>query len=100
MLAWTLKHNSLIKRLTLTEKLAGSQALSQAQGIAGLVGAGQRLGFDQSNALMQVGAAGQQMGQASKDLAYLTNANKRIHISKSDSWLTFFRVRQWVLYQQ
>lgn len=52
------------------QKLAGSQALSQAQGIAGLVGAGQGLGFDQSNALMQVGAAGQQMGQASKDLAY------------------------------
>ena len=83
------------------QKLAGSQALSQAQGIAGLVGAGQGLGFDQSNALMQVGAAGQQMGQASKDLAYSDfNANKRIHISKSDSWLTFFRVRQWVLYQQ
>lgn len=52
------------------QKLAGSQAIANAQGIAGLVGAGQGLGFDQANALMQIGSANQQMGQASKDLAY------------------------------
>ena len=50
--------------------LAGKQALASAQGIAGLVGAGQGLGFDQTNALMQVGAGQQQMGQAQKDLAF------------------------------
>jgi len=52
------------------DKLNTAQGLGVAQGIAGLVGAGQGLNYDQTNALMQVGAAGQQMGQAGLDLAY------------------------------
>tara|TARA_B100000073_G_scaffold299885_2_gene266032 strand:- start:32316 stop:33314 length:999 start_codon:yes stop_codon:yes gene_type:complete len=47
-----------------------AQTMAQAQGIQGLVGAQQGLGYDQANALMQVGGANQQMGQAGLDLAY------------------------------
>lgn len=61
----------------LASQLNNQQAISGAQGIAGLVNAGQNLGFDQANALMQVGSQQQQMGQAGLDLAYSDFQNQQ-----------------------
>ena len=62
-----------------SDKLNTAQALGAAQGIAGLAGAQQQLGLGQIGALSQVGAAGQQMGQAGLDLAYSDFQNQQAY---------------------
>jgi len=52
------------------DQLNTQQALAAAQGIGGLVGQGQGLGFDQANALLQIGGMQQPQGQSGLDLAY------------------------------